>query len=277
MRQGQGEMLAMENQISSLSISDVWEKIDLLKRQGTALMDQPASFLIPDQVARDVIVLPSENLPGKKGLSYKEGQARLLHDLASIELQAMELAIRTLIEFREAPLNFRTELLVLAIEESQHLSLCLQAIEKLGFRWGSWPVHVGLWQTVSQEDSLLDRVVIVHRYLEGSGLDAGDTLLRRLSGVPDSPIHQVIKTIVHDEIEHVQFGSYWYREICRMEKIDPSVDFPSRMERLKNNLPSRIEPININLRKAAGFTEEEVTFMQKYRDSLLIKNKNNKK
>ena len=125
----------------------------------------------------------ADQLPAKKGLSFKEGQARLLHDLASIELQAMELCLRSLYEYPDAPVAFREQLATIALGEGNHLQLCLNGIETLGFAWGDWPVHVALWHSTANSDSLLDRILIVHRYLEGSGLDAGDTLLRRLSGV----------------------------------------------------------------------------------------------
>lgn len=142
-------------------------------------------FSIPDLSARDVEVKEPLQHPPKKGLSSKEGQARLLHDLASIELQAMELALRTLTEYHQEIKGTKyLDLLVqLILSERSHLQLCVKGIQDLGFDWGQWPVHMALWKSVGPEDSLIDRVFVVHRYLEGSGLDAADTLLRRLSGV----------------------------------------------------------------------------------------------
>ncbi len=219
----------------------------------------------PTVPGRDVSILVPGLLPPKKGLSYKEGQARLLHDLASIELQAMELGLRTLHEFPEAPQGFREELVDVVRSESQHLALCLNGIESLGFRWGDWPVHNMLWACVAAEDSLLERILIVHRYLEGSGLDAGETLLRRLDAVLESPLHSISKTIVTEEIGHVEFGSRWYREICRQEKIDPQEHFPKTLESFRFRIPKRIEKISRNLRKQAGFTESEIDYLEDLR------------
>lgn len=222
----------------------------------------------PLDPGRDVEVLMPRMHPDKKGLSYREGQARLLHDLGSIELQAMELGLRTLHEFPEAPFGFREELAAIVISESQHLTLCLDGIEKLGFRWGDWPVHNLLWQSVGGEDSLLDRILIVHRYLEGSGLDAGDTLLRRLDAVLESPLHSITKTIFTEEIGHVEFGSRWYREICQLEKVDPQADFPERMRSLRAKLPKRTERISRESRRKAGFTETELNFLEEWRNEI---------
>ena len=166
---------------NSLSEPIVYNKLKLLP--GSIDLAFKGLSVVPRAPGRDIQVVMADELPAKKGLSFKEGQARLLHDLASIELQAMELCLRSLSEFPEAEDAFRQELATIALSEGSHLQLCLDGIERLGYKWGDWPVHLALWHSTAPSDSLLDRILIVHRYLEGSGLDAGDTLLRRLSGV----------------------------------------------------------------------------------------------
>lgn len=206
------------------------------------------------------------DLPAKKGLSFQDGQGRLLHDLASIELQAMELGFRTLAEFPEAPQEFRDELTQITLEEAKHLKLCLRALEDLNQRWGTYPTHIGLWQSVSNSDSLLDRILIVHRYLEGSGLDASNHLRMRLSGVQTAHIHKVVEVIAADEICHVEFGSRWYRNICAQEKIDPDQDFRPRLMSLIHRIPRRLEKINASLRAQVGFTGDEISVLNEVRN-----------
>ncbi|MBX2986436.1 MAG: DUF455 family protein [Bdellovibrionaceae bacterium] len=221
---------------------------------------------IPALVARDIEVREAKLHPPKEGLSTPLGRARLLHDMASIELQAMELALRGLQEYPDAPREFREELAALTLSEAGHLKLCLDTLEDLGHRWGDWPVHLSLWQAVSAEDSLLDRVLIVHRYLEASGLDAGDRLLRRLEGLgrPDGT-QDVIELIHREEIGHVDFGSRWYRELCRAQRIDPDHDFPVRMGGLRQRLPYRTENLAVEIRLKAGFTMKEILEMEDWR------------
>ena len=245
--------------------TQVTEKLQLLPKILEAAMNGDA-MVVPDLPGRDAEVLPPERHPLKKGLSYREGQARLLHDLASIELQAMELALRTLIEYPQAPAGFRDELYHITLSEASHLHLCLDGLKKLGFQWGQWPVHLGLWSAVDKEDALLDRILIVHRYLEGSGLDAGDTLLRRLAGVAESAVHPIVKTIFNDEIGHVEFGSRWYREVCRIEHLDAAEDFAPRMDRIFHKVPARIEKISHAARAAAGFTQAEIQYLENRRE-----------
>ncbi|MBX9769029.1 MAG: ferritin-like domain-containing protein, partial [Bdellovibrionales bacterium] len=174
---------------------------------------------IPEFPGRDVEVVPIRALPTRPGLSYPVGQARLLHDLANIELQAMELAFRTLIEFGHADSEFRKELARITLDEGRHLLLCVDALETLGFPWGTWPVHLSLWKCARSEDSILDRILMVHRYQEGGGLDAGERLLQKLSGVHAPLVKDILTTIFDEELGHVQFGSRWYRFFCQSQGL----------------------------------------------------------
>jgi len=259
----------VKDSMFTLDTANVWEKIRNIQNSCEHLV-QGGRVVVPQYPARDIQVLDSKLHPPKLGFSKLEGQARMLHDLASIELQAMELGVRTLAEFPDAPQAFREELLAVTVSEGTHLRLCLEGIQDLGFNWGDWPVHCALWDAVSTEDSLLDRILIVHRYLEGSGLDAGSYLIQRLDGVDDGKLtKKIVGQINFEEIGHVDFGSQWYRKICDLEKRDASKDFPARMESLRAKLPKRMERINRDLRRKAGFTEDEIVACEKYRESIL--------
>ena len=251
--------------------ANVFNKIELLRRGADSILRLEKAVEVPDLPAREVPVLDFKSHPPKKGFSTPEGQARMLHDLASIELQAMELGVRTLVEFPEAPQEFKEKLWAITLSESEHLQMCLTEIESLGFKWGDWPINCGLWTAVSKNDSLLDRVLIVHRYLEGSGLDAGDTLLRRLAGVDAVPVQKAVKIINTEEIGHVQFGNEWYLKLCNTQKLDPDRDFIERMNRLRGILPKRINPINRELRRKAGFNDAEIQYFENLRESFLEK------
>ncbi|MGZ3768235.1 MAG: DUF455 family protein [Bdellovibrio sp.] len=250
----------------SFSTPNVWDKIHNIHKSCEDAFKLSTPWLVPEEPARDVEIKHPKLHPPKKGFSTPEGQARMLHDLASIELQAMELGLRSLVEYPQAPQGFREELAALTISEAEHLSMCLEGIEALGFKWGDWPVHLSLWRAVSADNSILDRITIVHRYLEGSGLDAGDTLIRRLEGTAGkATIQKIVKQINYEEIGHVEFGSRWYREICRQENLDPAEDFAKRMSSLRSILPKRVEPVNRDLRLKAGFSENEIQYFENLR------------
>lgn len=252
------------------NISDVYQKISTIQKScDFALENKGQGFVFPDLPLRNIEIRDIKLHPAKKGFSFKDGQARMLHDLASIELQAMELCQRALVEYPDAPVEFREELYRITISEADHLRLCLESLSDLGYQWGDWPVHCALWTAVSAKDSLLDRILIVHRYLEASGLDAGDHLIRRLEGVDAPSVKSVVKQINYEEIGHVEFGSRWYRQICQIEGLDPEVDFQVRMWKLRTQLPKRIEHLNLDLRKKAGFTEGELVVAQSIREDFL--------
>lgn len=264
---------------SLLTVPDVLQKIALVSDNCKAAL-AGVNFPIPLIPARDLQVLPISEHPGKKGLSYVEGQARLLHDLANIELQAMELAFRTLCEYPNAPRLFREQLADLTISEGQHLKLCLDGLNQLGFQWGTWPAHLALWEAISFEDSIIDRLFIVHRYLEGSGLDAGGTILTKLSGVKEKYVQDIVRVIQTEEIDHVNFGSYWYRQFCLAENLNPETDFRYRLDSLKHRLPRRLEVLNWVVRKKAGFTDLELlhlTELQNEQKAKIYKGHNNGK
>lgn len=250
---------------------NIFNKIDFLRKSESSVFNLKNKVTAPQLPARDISTLEFKLHPPKKGFSTKEGQARMLHDLASIELQAMELGLRTLVEFPDENEQFRKELWNLTLSESAHLEMCLIEIENLGFKWGDWPANCGLWQSVSSQDTLLDRLLIVHRYLEGSGLDAGDTLLRRLAGVDATAVQKAVKIINTEEVGHVLFGSNWYNYYCLQSGLDPVDDFEIRMNRLRTVLPKRVNPISHDLRKRAGFTENEIMYLEKLRLSFLDK------
>ncbi len=246
---------------NALLICDVRKKIEALPDSlQRAWKNEPEALQIPVVApGRDLLVLDKgKRSSTKKGFSSAEGQARLLHDLANIELQAMELCYRSYIEYPQAPQEFREQMADLALAESKHLELCLNQLELLGFKWGDWPVYLSLWKAVSVEDSLLDRLLIVHRYLEASGLDAGVSLLKKLAQAKAPGLEKVVRKITEEEVGHVAFGSYWYQKICKQQKLDPDQDFKNRMLNLSAQLPKRFEVIDFEIRKKAGFTDLEI-------------------
>jgi uncharacterized ferritin-like protein (DUF455 family) len=245
--------------------ANVIEKIDQIESTVTEVLQYATPMHFNKPLLRDIMICSPQELPAKSGLSLADGQARLMHDLASIELQACEVMLRTLIEFPIAPVEFRETLGQMIIEEASHLKICLDCLTELNFHWGHWPVHICLWESLTNNDSLIDRMVIIHRYLEGSGLDAGAQILKRLNGVHAPNIYKGVNTIFKDEIKHVQFGSDWYRALCKQEGLDPNTDFPIRMEKLSSQLPKRLEKINRQLRIAAGFNNEELSYLENRR------------
>jgi uncharacterized ferritin-like protein (DUF455 family) len=243
-----------------LAERDVFLKLKGLEEELGSLLSEPDQNKVPTLPGRDILVQSVHNLPAKMGLSPL-GQQKLLHDLANIELQAMELGLRTLIEFPWTPMDFRLELADIVQQEGKHLKKCLESLESLGGYWGQWPVHLGLWNAVDRSDTLLQRLFIVHRYLEGSGLDAGDSILKRLQGVPSPVVKQTVGLIVEEEIGHVEFGNRWFRYFSSQFSIDERLFF-HRMTKALAQKHKRGNKPALKLRKQAGFKKWELEILQ---------------
>jgi len=279
-----------------LEISVIQEKIAALDSSVQSALVQPKASIVPETPGRDAAILheASERLSARSPeaeagplscgqssflapaggaesrrllcdqrpkFSEPEGLRSLIHALANIELQAVELNLRTLHEFPNAPLEFREQLAELTKEEGGHLQLCLKTLRDLGGEWGESPVSLQLWRAIDPQESLPERVLRVHCYLEGAGLDSGDALLRRLSGLGDTPVRRVVHKIVSDEIRHVSFGLKWLRALCTRENIQSEELFRMQIPHLRQTVPRR-EQISINLRLQAGFRADELAAWQ---------------
>lgn len=246
---------------------NIYKKILKIEQACHSFLQNPEIDFPLREPERDIQVVATVQMPKRPGLDSTNGQVRLLHDLANIELQAMELGFRTLVEFPQAPESFRRELVEIIIEESSHLQMCLTGIDALGGEWGDWPIHMGLWGAISSCDTLLERVFIVHRYLESSGLDAGETLLKKLSGVRNKNITTIVKKIVEDEVKHVAFGSRWYFELCKTYHVDPEKYFQFAVPLLSQTNP-RSEKLSHTLRRQAGYRPEELLWLEEFRGKI---------
>lgn len=251
--------------LNTFHTSSAIKKLEGLNDDIEKALRLSASALMPTAPARDVKVVDLSAMPEKQGMDHKDGQMRLVHDLAHIEMQAMELGLRTLAEFPEAPQEFKEQLISVILDESRHLRMLLDCLEQGGRPWGSFPVHLGLWHATSSEDDLLDRILIVHRYLEGSGLDAGDKIVKKLWGSGQKSLFDAVKIIVKEEVDHVSFGSRWFKSICEDQKLDPDQHFKNRMSALHQHLPKRVLKLNRKVRAQAGFTEFEMDVLESLR------------
>lgn len=254
-----------------LKIKDLEEKLNSADELLRELqLDKLKGYDIPVNPYRS---LENQNLSKafiRKGLGHSEGQKKLLHDLVNIELQAMELGLRTLFEFsRRTDLNipdqFFKELLKITVEESKHCRMCFELLKKKGGAWGDFRIHNELWDVALERDSILERLLKVHRYLEGSGLDSCFILKNKLTGVSsDNELKPLLEVLAHDELDHVRFGSYWFAYFCEQDGLSRVSECKRILRDAKNLLPKRKGPIQEPIRLKAGFLKEEVSVFRSF-------------
>lgn len=210
---------------------------------------------VPGRPARPVLVAPAQ--VAQKSMQTTEGRAMLLHALAHIELNAIDLALDVCWRFAGMPERFYLQWLDVAREEALHFELLRDHLRSLGHAYGDFPAHGTLWEMASKtRHDLLARLALVPRTLEARGLDASPAVKARLVGAGDTAAGRIIDTILRDEIGHVAIGNHWFRALCRERGVDPLGTY-ARLA-AEYGAPRLRGPFNLPARRAAGFDDAEL-------------------
>lgn len=213
---------------------------------------------VPGRPEYPRLVHPSK--VARRKLSSAEGVGAFLHALAHIEFNAINLALDAAYRFRGLPAAYYGDWLEIAAEEALHFEFLVKRLKQLGFSYGDYPAHDGLWEiAVTTAGDVLVRMAIVPRVFEARGLDVTPDMIRRLLQVGDEESAAVLEIIFKDEIGHVSTGTHWFRHICRARGHDPEKKFISL---LAEYMPGRNNrKMNVIARKQAGFTDYELTML----------------
>jgi len=193
----------------------------------------------------------------QRSVRTAEGRAGLLHAIAHIELNAIDLALDAVWRFDGMPGAFYRDWLGVAREEALHFGLLRDHLLGLGFRYGDFPAHNALWEMAERtRGDVLARMALVPRTLEARGLDASPAVKAKLMAVGDSVGASIIDVILRDEIGHVAIGNRWYRWLCERRGLDPVAAYDELAAR--HGAPRLRPPFNVEARRAAGFSDEEL-------------------
>ncbi len=210
---------------------------------------------LPGRPARPLLV-PQSQLQQRSMLTA-EGRAALIHALAHIELNAVDLALDVVWRFPGLPEAFYRDWLGVAREEALHFTLLREHLRSLGFDYGDFPAHNALWEMAQKtRGDVLARVALVPRTLETRGLDASPPIKAKLVGVGDVRAGEILDIILRDEIGHVALGNRWYRWLCAQRGLEPLSTYAELAERFQAPRPRG--PFNLEARRAAGFDEDEL-------------------
>ncbi|MBB1161079.1 ferritin-like domain-containing protein [Aquariibacter albus] len=226
---------------------------------GRQPLDTQARLLAPaerpGQPERPRLV-PPKDVP-QRALSTPAGRAALLHAIAHIEFNAINLALDAAWRFPGLPPAFYRDWLRVAGEEALHFSLLVEHLAALGTAYGDFDAHDGLWRmTAATAHDPLARMALVPRTLEARGLDATPPLQAKLARAGDAGAVAILDVILRDEIGHVAVGNRWYRHLCALQGLDPVSTYPTLVARYK--APRLRGPFNFEARGAAGFSAEEL-------------------
>ena len=221
---------------------------------------RPKRFEKPAYASYCTIVAPKD-LPKRKDFETMEGLATLVHSIAHIEFSAIDLALDAVYRYPEMPMAYKRDWLEVASDEIRHFKMLNELLENLGFKYGSFPVHAGLFDAAcNTAGNVLDRMAIVPRYFEASGLDVSPQIMKKLANKQKLPmvgkLLVMLKTIYEEEIDHVLKGDRWFKYLCEKEGKEPSVyfDILAKYGLLEKHRPH----INVSARQEAGFSCDEI-------------------
>jgi uncharacterized ferritin-like protein (DUF455 family) len=204
-------------------------------------------------------LVPAKAVPTRSPATL-EGRAALVHAICHIEFNAINLALDAVWRFPAMPAAFYNDWLRVAAEEALHFTLLSDHLRTLGYRYGDFNAHDGLW-TMCEKTShdLLARMALVPRTLEARGLDATPPIQAKLSQAGDFQAVAILDIILRDEIGHVAIGNQWFHHVCQQQGVNPVTVYPTLVEQYC--APRLRPPYNMAARLAAGFTDEEMRFL----------------
>jgi len=222
-----------------------------------AVIAEPAG--IPGRPPRPLLVEHIKLKP--PSMRTPAGIAALVHAIAHIELNAIDLALDICWRFPGMPEAFYRDWLRIAQEEARHFTLLRDHLLGLGFDYGDFDAHNALWEMAERtKHDLLARIALVPRTLEARGLDASPGVRAKLVGAGDRKAGEILDVILHDEIGHVLAGNRWYRCLCEQRGLDPVSTYAELAS--KYQAPKLRAPFNLEARRAAGFDEVELAALQ---------------
>ncbi len=251
--------------LEALALSEPADKLKAVQAAAAAQglrvdadADLRSAGVLPGRPARPRLVKPAQ-VP-RRSPATPEGRAALLHAVAHIEFNAVNLALDAIWRFAGMPEPYYRDWIGVAAEEAQHFALVREHLQTLGHDYGDFDGHDGLWEMVEKtRGDVTARMALVPRTLEARGLDATPPMQRKLAQAGDARAVAILDIILRDEVGHVAIGNQWYRWCCEREGVEPLAHYAVLVERY--GAPRLKGPFNLEARGRAGFTHAEMALL----------------
>lgn len=257
-----------ESAIAWLVHKDPIRKAEGVKRLYQAWLESQVSLNANDLLALTVNVPGRPAKPAlvsplsveKRSMRTIEGRAALIHALAHIEFNAINLALDAVCRFANMPRDYYSDWLKVAAEEAYHFSLLNSHLQTMGYQYGDFSGHNSLWEMAERtQDDVLARMALVPRTMEARGLDACPALRNKFAQIGETEVASILDIILRDEIGHVAIGNAWFNWLCQQRELDPIVTYAVLAKQY--HAPTLRKPLNMEARRKAGFTEEELALL----------------
>ncbi|MDV7339418.1 ferritin-like domain-containing protein [Terasakiella sp. A23] len=226
-----------------------WEESRITKIGSATPPDQPAR---PDKPE----VCAPRDMPRRR-LGSEAGRIALIHAIAHIELNAIDLAWDIMVRFQyeDLPKEFYDDWVRVAYDEAVHFELLNDRLSDFGATYGDFPAHNGLWDAAYQsKDDIMMRCALVPMVLEPRGLDTTPPTVDRLRRMEDHKTADIMERIGFEEIAHVRAGTHWFNHMAERRGLDPVETYQKIIkENFKGGLKA---PFNTEARNQAGLTPD---------------------
>ncbi len=236
-------------------LAAAWRRGELSLRE-----QQPPQTAVTAGHPQNPQLVAPRDLP-KRSFYTPVGRAALFHSIAHIEFNAINLALDAVYRFRGMPESFYGDWLKVADEEAYHFGLIRAHLQQLGYEYGDFTAHSGLWESAQQTAyDVMVRMALVPRVLEARGLDVAPAIMERLARTGDDEAVEILKIIQRDEIGHVEIGSRWFHHCCAERGLDSEATFFDLINQYMKGVLKG--PFNIEARLKAGFSASELNKLQ---------------
>lgn len=237
---------------STILLKHGWDSGALSLDSATVLHSDAA---IPGRPSQPILVSP--RALERRPMNTVAGRAALIHALAHIEFNAINLALDAIWRFPGMPAEFYADWLQVASEEALHFTLLNTHLASLGHAYGDFNAHNSLWEMAEKtREDVLARMALVPRTLEARGLDATPAVRAKLAQAGDEAAAAILDIILRDEVGHVAIGNRWYAWLCEQQGAEPLSTYRELARHYK--APILKGPFNLEARRAAGFSAEEL-------------------
>lgn len=240
--------------------------VESINLEGDYFIDTEADYQaiaarapIPGRPVKPALVDPKT--VGMRSVQTPEGRAILLHAIAHIEFNAINLHLDIVWRFPHQSEAFYIDWINVAKEEAKHFRLLRQRLGAMGYDYGAFTAHNGLWEMAEKtENDLLARLALVPRTLEARGLDVTPAIQQRLAQVGDDKSVAILDIILEEEIGHVDIGNRWYMSECQSRNLDPIETYAALIDQYA--VTSLRGPFNKEARKQAGFSDGDLAWLE---------------
>jgi uncharacterized ferritin-like protein (DUF455 family) len=205
----------------------------------------------PERAAKPELMAPRD-VP-QRGPGSEAGRIALLHAVAHIELNAVDLHWDLIARFSHVPMpiGFYDDWVKAADEGSKHFNLICDCLEKLGSHYGALPAHAGMWRAAEDTATdLLGRLAVVPMVLEARGLDVSPGMIQIFRNAGIDHAVAAMEVIYAEEVGHVAYGAKWFNFLCGRADIDPKTTFHDLVRRYFHSALK--PPFNEEKRAEAG-------------------------